>query len=437
MPAVGRKQHEPYIDSWKMEPLALATLAGLTPPDIAIDFFDDRIEAIDYGRESDLVAINVETYTARRAYEISKRFRQRGRHVVLGGFHPTLFPDEAIEFADAVVIGEAEDIWAHVIEDAKKRGLKKYYRSPGRPVLKGVNPRREIFANKRYLPVSLVESGRGCAFSCDFCSVSRFFNQSYVARPIQDIVREIESLGKKLIFLVDDNFGVDMKRAKELCQALIPLKITWFSQGSINMSEDEELLAVMKKSGCLGLLIGLESLNKDNLSQMNKSWNRGPAYYTEALQRFRHHGLVIYATFVFGYDHDDARSFDLTLDFAVKNKFFLAAFNHVVPFPGTPLYGHLKKEGRLLYDHWWLEPAYRFGDVAFKPLQISPEELSRGCMDARRKFYQFSSLLRRSVDFKANCSDLYRALYFFSINLLSQKEVVKRQGLPLGNEGVC
>lgn len=434
MPSVGKKENEPYIGSWKMEPLSMATLAGLTPLDIEVDFFDDRIEAIDYNCETDLVAINVETYAAKRAYEISARYRQRGKQVVLGGFHPTLIPHEAVEFADAVVIGEAEGIWAQVIEDSQKRKLKKYYKSHARPVLNGVNPRRGIFAHKQYLPITLVESGRGCKFSCNFCSISRFFSQSYVARPIQEIIREIEPLRNKPIFLVDDNINVDSKRSKELFEALIPLRISWASQGSITIAEDEELLSVMRKSGCFGLLIGFESLNKNNLNQMGKNWNGGLEYYTRALERFRDNGIAIYATFVFGYDHDDITSFDATLDFAIENKFLLAAFNHLVPFPGTSLYTQLKKEGRLLFDNWWLEPKYRFGDVGFKPKQMSPEELSQGCMEARRKFYQFSSIVRRFADFKVNCKNPYNAVKFLSLNLFSRKEVVKRQGLPLGRE---
>lgn len=437
MPSVGKKENEPYVDSWKMEPLALATLAGLTPPDIEIDFFDDRIEAIDYNRETDLVALNVETYTAKRAYEISTRFRQLGKQVVLGGFHPTLVPKEAIEYADAVVIGEVEDIWTRVIEDSQKRKLQKYYKSDTRPVLNGVKPRREIFKHKQYLPISLVESGRGCKFSCNFCSISSFFNQSYVARPIQEIIREIESLNKRFIFLVDDNINVDRERSKEFFKALIPLRITWVSQASINIAEDEELLCLMKKSGCFGLLIGFESLNNNNLKQMGKEWNGGIEHYTKALKRLRGHGIGIYATFVFGYDDDDVDSFSNTLDFAIENKFLLAAFNHLVPFPGTPLYNQLKKEGRLLFDKWWLDSKYRFGDVAFHPKQMSPEELSQGCMEARRKFYRFSSILRRFSDLKANCRNPYIAMQFLSLNFLSQKEVIKRQGLPLGMEAVA
>lgn len=432
MPAVGKKENGEYIASWKMEPLSLAVLAGLTPSDTEVKFFDDRFDEINFEEGADLVAINVETYTAKRAYEISLQFRRRKIPVILGGFHPTLFPYEAVQYADSIVIGEAEDIWHLVVNDAARGRLSKYYQSDARPVLNGIKPRRQIITNRRYLPVSLVESARGCRYACDFCSVSSFYGSSYNKRPIKEIIAEIESLGKKTIFLVDDNITADAKRAKELFSALAPLKTSWFSQGSIDMANDVKLLSLMKKSGCLGLLIGFESLNKSNLASMNKKWNLGGQNYEEAVKKIRSCGIVMYATFIFGYDYDTIDSFDAALEFALKQKFFLAAFNHLVPFPGTPLYAYFEKGGRLLYDKWWLEPSYRFGDVAFMPKQMSPKQLSEGCMRLRKEFYSFNSIFKRAVDVKANCLSPYNAMQFFLLNLFSQGEVRRRQGLEIG-----
>jgi radical SAM superfamily enzyme YgiQ (UPF0313 family) len=431
MPAVGKRERD-YIDSWKMEPLALATLASFTPESIQVNFFDDRLEDINYEEGGDLIAINVETYTAKRAYDISSEFRKKGRQVVLGGFHPTLMPEEAISYADAVVVGEADEVWSQVLLDARQRKLKGIYRSDKRPLLHNIKPRRDIFRDKKYLPISLVETGRGCSFACNFCSISSFFRHSYIPRPIAEIVAEVASLKRKNIFLVDDNIGADFSRAKELFKALKPLKISWFSQGSINMADDVELLQLMKESGCLGLLIGFESLHKQNLLQMNKGWNKGRDNYREALKRFRDYGLVVYATFIFGYDGDTMNSFNEALEFALEQRFFLAAFNHLVPFPGTPLYDKLKNENRLLYDAWWLESNYHFGDVAFYPNQMKPEELSNACMKAREKFYSLASVITRFFDFKSNCGNIYNAFQFLSLNLFSKQEIKKRQGLPLG-----
>jgi radical SAM superfamily enzyme YgiQ (UPF0313 family) len=431
MPAVGQKQGEGYVDSWKMEPLSMAVLAGLTPDDIEVNFYDDRLEVIPYNEKTDLVAINVETYTARRSYQIAANFRQRGVPVILGGYHPTLMPEEAAQFADSVLIGEAEDVWREAINDTKSKSVKKFYRSVQRPILNGTKPRRNIFAGKRYIPITLIESGRGCGFSCAFCSVTSFYKHSYNSRPIEEIVKEIELTRKKDIFFVDDNITADFVHAKKLFRALIPLKINWISQGSINMATDEELLALMKKSGCLGLLIGFESLNEENLAQMGKSWNIRSGEYEIALRKFREIGIVIYGTFIFGYDGDTNDSIRKTLDFALNQKLFLAAFNHLVPFPGTPLYGQLESQKRLLTEKWWLDANYKFGDVAFRPKNFTPQGLSDACMKAREDFYKLSSVLRRATDFQNNCRNLSMAVKYFVYNLFSQREIRNRQGLPL------
>ena len=432
MPAVGRKENETYVNSWKMEPLALAVLAALTPTDIEVKFFDDRLESIPYDEPTDLVAINAETYTAKRAYQISSQFRKRKVPVILGGYHPTLMPEEAGEYADSVVVGEAEKLWPKLIDDVKKNRLQKIYRSVQRPLLNDIKPRRDIFEGKKYLPLALVESARGCRFSCNFCSISSFFNQTYNPRPVSEVVTEIGCLGRKSIFLVDDNIIADPQRTKELFRALIPLKINWISQGTINIANDNEMLELMKKSGCLGLLIGFESLNKNNLTQMGKSWNTQNSNYEDVLKKISDYGIAVYATFIFGYDNDDEDSFKRTLEFALEQKFFLAAFNHLVPFPGTPLYDELKKQGRLLYEKWWLDEKYRFGDVAFKPKHMSAQQLSQACFEARQKFYQFNAILKRGIDFKNNCKNLKMFVNFYLYNIFSQKEVRKRQGLPLG-----
>lgn len=432
MPAVGLKDGEGYVDSWKMEPLSMTVLAGLTPEDVAVNFYDDRLEDIPYEEKTDLVAINVETYTARRAYQIASRFRERGIPVILGGYHPTLMPEEAVKFADSILIGEAEDVWRGVVSDAKEKSLKKFYRAFQRPILNGTKTRRSILRGKKYIPLTLIESGRGCGFSCAFCSISSFYKQSYSYRPVEEIVKEVELVQKKKIFFVDDNITADFKRAKELFKALIPLKINWISQGSINMASDNELLTLMKKSGCLGLLTGFESLNKDNLAQMGKTWNVRCGEYETALRRFREIGIVIYGTFMFGYDNDDCDLIKRTLDFALKQKLFLAAFNHLVPFPGTPLYGQLQAQNRLLREQWWLDANYKFGDVAFRPKNFTPQELSDACMKARTDFYKLSSVLKRATDFQSNCRSLYMMASYFAYNLFSQKEIKNRQGLPLG-----
>lgn len=432
MPGVGRKPGETYVSSWKMEPLAPAVLAALTPPDVEIHFVDDRLESIPYDEPTDAVGINVETYTARRAYMIAERFRRKGVPVILGGYHPTLVPEEALAHAEAIVEGEAEAAWPRVIEDLRAGRLQQRYRAEVGGTSARVMPRRSLFAGKRYLPMTLIEAGRGCRFACEFCSVAQFYRHTTVTRPLDDILAEIESAGNRPVFFVDDNVVADSDRARQLFEALEPAGIRWFSQGSITMADDPGLLALMRKSGCHGVLIGFESLSAATLAAMGKSWNRALRDYEQSIRRIRDAGIAIYATFIFGYDTDDADAFDRTVEFAIQQKFYMAAFNHLVPFPGTPLYRRLQQEGRLRFDRWWLDAQYRFGDVAFHPRNMSAEELAERCYEARNTFYRLGSILARARDLKSNCRDLRSTAGYFWLNLFSGRQMRRRQGLPLG-----
>ena len=431
-PSVGRKPDgTPYPAAWRMEPLGIARLSALTPPEIERHFFDDRIEAIDYNAPTDLVAITVESYTARRAYQIAARYRERGIPVVIGGFHPTLVPDEAAAYADAIVIGEAEGVWHEVLADAVAKRLKPRYQSVTRPVLENLAPDRAIFGKRNYGMVSLVETSRGCTFNCEFCSICRFFGHRSADRPVEEVAREVASL-RKPVFFVDDNLGVDPARLKSLCEALLPLRRHWIGQVSLHIAQDAALLRLMRRSGCAGVLIGFESLEPETLSAMGKSVNLATSDYPRAIQAFRDNGLSIYATFVFGYDSDTPETFKRVFDFALAQKFFFAAFNHIVPFPGTPLYTRLAAENRLLSPAWWLDKNFCFGDVVFQPAKMTPRELASLCEQYRRKFYAFPSVIKRSLDAKANCNSPFKTLVYFAQNFLHQREIKRRQGLPFG-----
>ena len=339
-PCIGRRRGDKgYIRTWQMEPLPAATLAGLTPKDVEVRFYDDRMETIPYAEKTDLVAMSVETYTAKRAYQIASEYRRRGVPVVMGGFHPSLCPDEVAKYADAVVTGEAEELWPRVLDDARHGTLEKFYRSASRPPLVGLRPDRSIFRGKRYLPIGLVEAGRGCHFKCDFCAVQTVFSQSQTRRPADEIIAELTALKgtKKLFFFVDDNITSNLAQAKEFFRALIPLGIRWVGQSSINAAHDEEFLELIARSGCQGVLIGFESLNAKNLAAMNKTFNTARGGFTKALANLRKHRIRIYGTFVFGYDGDTATSFDETVSFAQEHSMYIAAFNHLTLFPGTPL----------------------------------------------------------------------------------------------------
>ncbi len=434
-PAIGHKKNEKYIRSWQMEPLPAAAISGLTPKDVSRDFYDDRMEKIPYDRKTDAVVISVETYTAKRAYQIASEYRKRGVPVIMGGFHVTLLPDEVQEYAEAIVIGEAEDIWAEVIEDLRNKRLKKTYKSADRPLLDKICLDRSIFGKKRYLPIGLVETGRGCKYSCDFCAIQSYFESTHRNRPIDDIVEEIRSLKKtkKVFFFVDDNFIGSIKKAKELLRALIPLKIRWITQMTIDGAQDEELLSLLQESGCMGVLIGFESLNEKNLDLMNKNFNTAHGGYEKALDKLRKYNIRIYATFVFGYDHDTKEAFEEAVKFAIDQKFYIAAFNHLTPFPGTPLFKQMQKDKRLLYEKWWLDDNYFYNDLPFTPKQFSPSEVTELCVQARRDFYSFSSIFKRLLS-RVNRSNAFMLRNFIPINYMHRKDVSGRNGYPLGDE---
>jgi radical SAM superfamily enzyme YgiQ (UPF0313 family) len=418
-----------------MEPLPPAAIAGLTPPDVDIRFYDDRMERIRYDEPTDLVAISVETYTARRSYQIASEYRRRGVPVVMGGFHPTLCPDETSAYAESIVIGEAEESWPRLIDDFRRGRLAPVYRSERRPSLRGVKPDRRIFKGKRYLPIGLVEAGRGCHFRCEFCAVQSVFHNTQTRRPLDDVLAEIASIrhARRLFFFVDDNITSNLAEAKEFFRALAPLGIRWVSQSSINAAHDEEFLDLIVRSGCQGVLIGFESLNPATLAAMNKSFNTMRGGYEAALANLRRFGLRLYATFIFGYDADTPESFARATEFATDHKFYIAAFNHLTPFPGTPLYARLQREQRLLYESWWLDPRYRYNAVPFQPAAMSPEDLARHCLEARRRFYAWPSIIRRGFD-AVNRADAFMFRNFFPINSMLRVDTNRRDGFPLGDE---
>jgi radical SAM superfamily enzyme YgiQ (UPF0313 family) len=431
-PSVGRKEGKPYVRAWQMQPLSMAVLASLMPHDVETVFYDDRLESIPYDEPTDLVVLSVETFTALRSYCIAAEFRRRGVPVVMGGYHVTLCPDEAARHANAIVVGDAEPVWTQLLSDARKSQLRPRYDGRGQRVLRDVRPRRTIFGDRPYQNITLVEYARGCNFKCDFCSITAFHGAAQSHRPARDVAAEMDQTGSRRFFIVDDNIVSQPAKARELCRELMPLGIDWVGQASIHIAQDDELLAMLSASGCRGLLIGMESTNESNLRAMGKDWNTAQASYSDSLRQFRKHGLAVYGTFVFGYDEDDWQVVRDSVAFAREQKLFLAAFNHLVPFPGTPLYRRLCEQGRLLTDPWWLDPEGRVGDVTFRPKKISAAELESACLWARRKFYSWPSIFERLLDRQANSSSAAMLGVFLGLNLSSHFDIDLRQGLQLG-----
>jgi radical SAM superfamily enzyme YgiQ (UPF0313 family) len=432
-PAIGRKPGKPFVRSWQLQPLAIARLAAMTPKNWNINFFDDRLDLIDFDLTPDLVAISIETYSAKRGFHIAAQFRQRGIPVVIGGYHATLCPEETKEHADAVCVGEAESVWPAILQDAAHRRLQPFYRGDRARPLVGLGPDRGIFKGKNYLPVALVETSRGCPFQCNFCSIGSVFQGHYRRRPVEEIVEELRQVHDKYVFFVDDNIVGDPAGARKLFAAITPLGIQWMSQGSLHALQDESLVREMAGSGCMGLLVGFESLNRQNLAAMEKRINKVDEYHA-ALDCLRRAGVFVYGTFIFGYPYDTPQTFKESVRFAKKESLFLAAFNHLVPFPGTSLYRKLAAEGRLQYPQWWLHEDYRFGQVPFRPAAMAATDVEKNCKRARSSFYTWGSILRRSLEFHSNSPNPGRAWAFWMLNAMLRRELSQKSGIPLGGE---
>ncbi|MFO0915106.1 MAG: radical SAM protein [Pirellulales bacterium] len=444
-PNIGRLEHSLYVDEGRMEPLQLGVLAGMTPRHVDCVIYDDRIERIPYDEPTDLVAITVEVYTARRAYEIAEEFRLRGVPVILGGFHPTLIPEECRQHADSIFVGDAELLWHQVVADAERGVLKPEYRSsPGIAQQGGVKPRRDLFRDKGYLPITLMQFSRGCRFACDFCAISVFFNRSHFVRRTREVLDEIACQERKFVFFVDDNFLSNHEAAKSFLRELIPMRIRWVSQASLDMTNDPELMQLLVDSGCMGNVIGFESLNPANLQRMKKGPNflRRPNekirrvgwdQYEKPIQVLRDHHLQTWAAFTLGHDEDTVETILETSDFAMHHKFCFAAYNILMPYPNTPWYRRLEAEGRLLYGgKWWLHPEYRFNHAAFIPKRMSPDELTEACRICRLRWNTLGSILWRMCDLKTHLSSPMRLLAYLRYNPLYAREAIKKQGMLFG-----
>jgi radical SAM superfamily enzyme YgiQ (UPF0313 family) len=415
-----------------MEPLALGVLSALTPAGHQVTLVDERVEPVPEALEADLVGLSVQTYTARRAYQLADGFRRRGLRVVMGGHHASLVPDEAAAHADAVVIGDAEGIWPRVVADAGAGTLRSRYRADSAPPLRGVRVDRALFAGKGYLRWPLVQFGRGCRHACDFCSIHALYGGGHRHRPVDETVDEVAALPGRSVFFVDDNLFADPEAALALLAALPATGKRWGAQLSIDALADQGTVDLLAAAGCGAVLLGLESFDPESLREMRKSWNRAGPSYAECVARLRARGIMVYGTFVFGYDHDGPEAIDQALAFAVAQRLFVANFNPLTPTPGTPLYQRLRAEGRLLGDPWWLDPGFRYGSAQFVPAGMTPAQLAEGVYRARRRFYGWRSIAWRALDRQANTRSLASAALYLGANLVSRREIRLKQGRELG-----
>ncbi len=414
-----------------MKPLIFSIFDAITPEDIEMEYIDERVENIPEAIDSDIIALSVETFAARRAYIIADKYKTDKNRIVIGGFHPTAVPEEALEHCDTVLVGDAEDTWVQYIEDVRNGCEKSTYISSHRQPLAHIDFNSKAYDGKKYNKIGLVQFSRGCKFNCDFCSVSSFYNCAVRQKDTETIVEEIKGIKEKILFFIDDNIFLNERSAIELFEAIKPLKKKWACQISMDVAFNDRLLAIMKEGGCMLVLIGFESLSPENLKRMNKTANLQVGRYEEAIKNIYKHGLMIYATFVLGYDYDTRESIDATLKFSMDNNLAAANFNPLIPMPGTRLYDRLKEENKLIFEKWWLEPGYRYGDTVFYPESMTPDELKEGCKNARFTFNTYKNIFKRLFGCKVYRNPV-NALVFLALNIISRKEIHRKQGKVLG-----
>jgi pyruvate-formate lyase-activating enzyme len=330
-----------------MVPLALPTIAALTPDHYDIRIFDEEIETIPGNIIPDIVGITTLAATARRAFELGDRYRAMGAKVVYGGPFATFMQDEALKHGDSIVSGEAEGKWEQCLQDFEQGTLKPVYETRLFVDYKTQKPPRWDLVNMKRIFQVAIQVSRGCPFNCDFCLVSKTFGRKMRYREIPNVVEEIRAAPSKYFFFVDDNLTINKKYAKELMRAIIPLGISWGCMCSLDVATDEELLALMAEAGCFNILVGFESLNPDSLDETQKHHNRGGKIYAEAIRKIHAAGIHINASFVVGFDNDGLEEFDRIFDFTLEHNLPNVNLHLLNAPPGTEVHHRFREEGRL------------------------------------------------------------------------------------------
>ncbi len=389
-----------YVPSFYLPSLSLLTIAACTPQAEEIQLIDERTTQIDFEEPFDIVGISIITEQARRGYEIATEFRKRGVFTVLGGIHASVLPDEAKQFCDAVVVGEGEVSWPNLIKDFKQGTLKKFYLNPGQINLEqSPVPKYDLIDIGAY-PFIPIQTTRGCPLDCSFCTVSKVYGPKLRNKKTDQVLRELEAILKlsknRRIVFNDDNMFLNRAKSLELLEALRPLKIRYFTESDISIAEDERLLGLMGKSGCVTVFVGFESLVPKNLGsiQGNKWKLHHLKSYSEACKKIQDHGIQVLGAFILGFDHDRLEVFEDTIKFVLDNN-ILGQFHFMTPFPGTRVRETLIDEKRLAADddRWDL---YSCFDVVFSPKSMTKEELEDGLLNVYRRVYARDAYLKRA-----------------------------------------
>lgn len=421
----------------KFQPLGLGMIAALTPKNWEIKLIDENFSHFQY-EDADLVGITAFTATAPRAYEIAKIYLNKKIKVVMGGFHITMCPDEALNFADSIVIGEAENVWMSLIQDFEKGQLKKIYQGTQTDLTKLPKPRREIFS-KNYVFGS-IETSRGCPMDCNFCSVSTFYGRTQRFRPIKEVIDELKIIPQKRVFFVDDNIigytASSKERLKDLCRAMIEhnIKKDWWCQTTIAFGEDEELLYLAAKSGCKLLFIGVEAFDVPTLMNINKRLNlkTGAQKMEMIFRRINESGIGVIGAFMFGMDTDSLMRIKERTEYILRSNVNAIQITYLTPLPGTKIFEQLLSEGRIIYTRF---PAdwehYTFAEVTYHPIAIKTTQLENARNYVVKKIYNWLSVAKIFIKMLWRTKNLVTSLWALAFNLFLRQATIKSYRLRL------
>ncbi|MBN2599191.1 MAG: B12-binding domain-containing radical SAM protein [Candidatus Thermoplasmatota archaeon] len=376
--------------------ITLPHLAGITPSQHTVKIVNENYEDIDFNEQVDLVGITSYTMTAPRVYAIADEFRRRGKKVVLGGYHPTAMPQEAIQHADSVVLGEAELTWPEVIHDCEKGVLRQFYGPNPEFDMAAIPPIRRDLIRQNPM-IGAVQSTRGCPNRCEFCAIASFCNHAVKQRPVKNVVEEISQMPNRIYVIHDPSLTVNPAYSRELFKELIRQKVhkEWVSNGNSNVlgKIDDEFLNLAKKSGCVEWFIGFESVSQAALNGAKKTVNKVEDF-KKTIKRLHKHGMAVQGGIIFGFDQDTTDIFDMTLEKMYEWELDVVEVNILTPFPGTPLYDRLEGEGRITSRDW---KRYNQVDVVFKPKQMTEKELFEGSRKVAKQYYSVPNVIKRAV----------------------------------------
>ena len=390
-------------------PVGLAVCANAVPPHWEVEMIDECAEDQPHRPSPgvDLVGITAMTTQAKRAYQLADAYRKLGVTVLLGGIHPSAMPEDALPHCDAVARGDGETTLPHMIADWEAglrqhgdprlayRGLKPIYDWKDYPTAPIGSPRKDLLNPKDYLVFNPIQTTRGCPHSCTFCTTPAVFGRKFRLREIKDIVEEITEAKQRYnswtFIFSDDNFAGNQKWALELCAALEPLNITWASQCDILISRNDKLLAAMRRSGCVGLILGLEATRQDTLTEAGKKFVRADSYEWR-IRKIQSYGISLWGAFIYGFDHDHWTDLMHTCRFAQRMDLAMSCYPILTPYPGTAIWQEYKKTGRILSQDW---DRYNGASVVYAPRQVTPKQLRHAQMAAFAEFYWPRSTFRR------------------------------------------